>query len=197
MSTETYRPTTRPNHRSYDSAPNLYTAQHQAMRHIARSGTSHEGCWCSYHRMQVHHTESYHQLKKEIKILIQRGNLLSYVKEKPHSEETNSEDPSTKKGKSVEEENETRLARHTLNTITRGFAWGGETISTRMRYARKVINVSHSTSPRSGEEKSVAVSFSKRDSRDILAHENDSMVIKVQIHDWSIKRVLIDMKNSI
>lgn len=30
----------------------------------------------------------------------------------------------------------------------------------------------------------------------VLAHENNSMIIKVQIHDWSVKRVLIDLGSS-
>lgn len=35
---------------------------------------------CAYHKLQGHHTRNYHQLKKEIEILIQRGRLLSYIK---------------------------------------------------------------------------------------------------------------------
>ena len=36
------------------------------------------------------------------------------------------------------------------------------------------------------------MSFSKLDVVGIIAHENDLMVIKVQIRDWSVKRVLVD-----
>lgn len=39
------------------------------------------GAWCAYHCVKGHHTEDYHHLKREIKTLIQRGRLLSYVKE--------------------------------------------------------------------------------------------------------------------
>lgn len=42
----------------------------------------------------------------------------------------------------------------------------------------------------------MAVSFSKWYSRDLLANENDMMVIKVKICDWSVKRVLIDSGSS-
>lgn len=38
--------------------------------------------WCAYHRMNGHHIEDYHHLKREIETLIQRGQLLSYVKER-------------------------------------------------------------------------------------------------------------------
>lgn len=46
------------------------------------------------------------------------------------------------------------------------------------------------------EEKPIIIGFSRQDSEGVIAHENDSMVIKVQIHDWSIKRVLIDLGSS-
>lgn len=41
------------------------------------------------------------------------------------------------------------------------------------------------------------ISLSIKDSEEVLAHENDPMVIKVQIWDWIIKRVLIDPNSSI
>ena len=96
------------------------------------------------------HAEDCHHLKREIKILIQKGWLLSYVKEvegslekiSPSKREINSENLSTKKGKNTEEVHETQIARGTLNTISRGFAGGGETSSARKRYARSLKHVS-------------------------------------------------------
>lgn len=41
------------------------------------------------------------------------------------------------------------------------------------------------------------ISFSKKDSKWVLAHQDDPMIIKVYIKDWSIKRVLIDPRSSI
>lgn len=55
--------------------------------------------------------------------------------------------------------------------------------------------LSKEISSKEEEENSVAVSFSRRDLNDALAHENDSIVIKVQIHDLSVKWVLIDLDN--
>lgn len=45
------------------------------------------------------------------------------------------------------------------------------------------------------KENSIMISFSRRDSEGVLAHENDPMLIKVHIRDWSIKRVLVDPEN--
>lgn len=50
------------------------------------------------------------------------------------------------------------------------------------------MNVLLQTSHILGEENSIAISFSRQDSRDILVHENDSMVIKMHIHDCSVNR---------
>lgn len=62
--------------------------------------------WCAFHRVKGHHTERRHHLKKEIETLIQRGQLVSYVKEAegaarkidPSEREPDSENTSTKKG---------------------------------------------------------------------------------------------------
>lgn len=70
------------------------------------------------------------------------------------------------------------MDRHTLNTISGGFAGGGETSSIRKIYARSVMYVSQNPSSEK-EEKTVVIGFSKRDSEGVLAHKNDPMVIKV------------------
>lgn len=109
----------------------LYATQHKAGRHLARSlpsqnapyvGTSSlptgvnvgldkdKSDWWSYHRIRGHHAKYYHQVKKEIKILIQRRRLLSYTmgvgeplgKRSAPRRELNSENPSPKKGKNIE-----------------------------------------------------------------------------------------------
>lgn len=42
----------------------------------------------------------------------------------------------------------------------------------------------------------LTVSFSQRDVKDIMPHEDDIMLINLQIYDWSVKRVLIDPNSS-
>lgn len=43
----------------------------------------------------------------------------------------------------------------------------------------------------------VEINFSRKYVEGVLAHENDTMVIKVQIYDWSVKRVLVDSGSSL
>lgn len=46
------------------------------------------------------------------------------------------------------------------------------------------------------EGRLIIIGFSRQNSEGVLAHENYSMVIKVQIHDLSVKRVLINQGSS-
>lgn len=95
------------------------------------------------------HTENCHQLKKEIKILIQKGQLLSYVKDveghprkrSPPRENPSLENHAQKKGKNAEEVREARITYDVLNTIAGGFTRGGKTSSSRQRYARPVMHI--------------------------------------------------------
>lgn len=95
-----------------------------------------KSAWCAYHRLRGHHTENCHQWKKEIKILIQKGRVLSYVKDvggQPRKrslprEDLSSENQAQKKGKNTEKVRKARITRHTLNTIVGEFLEGGETI---------------------------------------------------------------------
>ena len=83
------------------------------------------------------------------------------------------------------------MARHTLNTISGDFAGGGETSSTKKRYARSVMHVLQNSLP-GKEGRPIVIGFSRQDSEGVPTHENDLMLIKVQIHDWGVKRVLMD-----
>lgn len=84
---------------------------------------------------------------------------------------------------------------HTLNTNFGGLARGGNQSSSLRRYTRQVMHIFESLL-----ELKVAfmpeISFSQRDVDRILPHEDDPMVISMQIFEWDIKRVLIDLGSS-
>ena len=137
-----------------------------------------------------HYTEDCIQLKREIEYLIQGGHLLTYVKDdksrndkrSPRREDPSSQKTSKTKSSESREGHETKTARHTLNTIAGGFAGGGETSSARKRYARTVMHVEQRMTDESDDNPDI-VTFSKKDAAGVLAHDNDPMVIKVQIRD--------------
>ena len=111
-------------------------------------------------------------------------------KRSPPRGDISSENPPQKKGKNTHEVREARVTRHTLNTIVGGFTGGGETGSSRKRYAWEVMHIRQNPLLEE-DENSIVTSFSRKDVEGVLAHKNDPMVIKVQIHDWSVKRVLV------
>lgn len=79
----------------------------------------------------------------------------------------------------MEEVRETRVTRHTLNTIAGGFAGGGEiSLAKKKRYVWTMMHVRQKLSSKE-EEKLTIINFSRRDAERVLAHRNDPMVIKV------------------
>ncbi|GAU24687.1 hypothetical protein TSUD_322950 [Trifolium subterraneum] len=82
-----------------------------------------------------------------------------------------------------------------VNTIAVGFAGGGESNSAKKHYVRhsmfEVCSVGHTTFPRVPE-----ISFSAEDGRDVMPHDDDPLVVQVQILNCDVKRVLIDSGSS-
>jgi hypothetical protein len=82
----------------------------------------------------------------------------------------------------------TRIA---VNTIAGGFAGGGESSSARKRYLRWTERETHSannvTFPPTPD-----LSFSPKDTRGMVPHDDDPLVIQVQIQNCDVKRVMID-----
>jgi hypothetical protein len=82
-------------------------------------GTNRDG-WCTYDRIRSHDTNSCIHLRQEIEKLIQSGKLRGYTKEGKGEDKRKSERDQEAKKESQNEEQ-----RHTLHTISGGFAGGG------------------------------------------------------------------------
>ncbi|GAU49941.1 hypothetical protein TSUD_408350 [Trifolium subterraneum] len=82
-----------------------------------------------------------------------------------------------------------------VNTIVGGFAGGGESRAARKRYLRRIIQetnmVAHVSSPKAPE-----ISFSPSDGEGMFPHDDDPLVIQVQILNCDVKRLLIDFGSS-
>jgi hypothetical protein len=80
-------------------------------------------------------------------------------------------------------------------TIAGGFAGGGNSNNARKRYVRKSEResgvVGHISFPPAPD-----LSFSPKDATDIVPHDDDPLVIQVQILNCDVKRVLIDSGSS-
>lgn len=94
-----------------------------------------------------------------------------------------------------EHEEEIPPVQHTLNTISGGFAGGGETSSARRIYVCQVMQTS-SSSQTSMVHNVPELSFSPKDFEGISPHEDDPLVVVVQVLNYNVRRVLIDPGSS-
>lgn len=138
--------------------------------------------WCKYHKIRGNDTDSCIHLRQEIEKLIQNGKLRGYAQE---GRGENRRKADSKKEDLSEEK------RNTPNTISRGFlGGGGESSTSRKKYARQVMLCQEYDEQTSEHEPDI--SFMAKDYRDLIPHNDDPMVISLQIFKWNVKRVLID-----
>jgi hypothetical protein len=79
-------------------------------------------------------------------------------------------------------------------TISGGFTGEGESSSSRKKYIRQVMLCQEDN--KQAAEREPDVFFSPRDFQDVVPHDDDPMVIAVQIFKWDTKRVLINTGSS-
>ncbi|GAU29790.1 hypothetical protein TSUD_293580 [Trifolium subterraneum] len=147
--------------------------------------------WCSYHRCKGHDTERCFRLRDLIEDLIRSGHLGKFLEDAAKRQiALPKQMPYPPKG---EGDGGNKGEKHivAVNTISGGFARGGESNSARMRYVRRsrfeICSVGNSTFPHTPK-----ISFNAEDGRDITPHDDDPLVIQVQILNCDVKRVLID-----
>ncbi|GAU41233.1 hypothetical protein TSUD_280320, partial [Trifolium subterraneum] len=151
--------------------------------------------WCHYHRCKGHDTEKCYRLRDLIEELIRSGHLRKFIeqaaKREPQKPPGSPREP-PQKGKEKE------TIRVAVNTIAGGFAGGGESSSARKRYLRGIINAidNINCTTRSDFSQVPDLSFSPKDASGIVPHDDDPLVIQVQILNCDVKRVLIDSGSS-
>ncbi|GAU44770.1 hypothetical protein TSUD_138820 [Trifolium subterraneum] len=123
--------------------------------------------WCAYHMCKGHDTERVKSPSQNKRLTNRRARATTETKEKS---------------------NEWRSTQYLEDSHE-------EANSARKRYVRKskfeICSVGSSTFPRTPE-----ISFNPEDARDILPHDDDPLVIQVQILNCDVKRVLIDSGSS-
>ncbi|KAK2445921.1 hypothetical protein QL285_016792 [Trifolium repens] len=150
--------------------------------------------WCAYHRCKGHDTEKCFRLRDLIEELVKSGNLRKFLEDAADEKVVV---PKVRRGPqgNQEENPEGEKVRIAVNTIAGGFAGGGESSKARKRYIRRsefeakfVGHTSISSTP--------DLSFTKEDKREVMPHDDDPLVIQVQILNCDVKRVLIDSGSS-
>ena len=130
------------------------------------------------------------RLRDLIEELIKNGHLRKFLDDAANEKVVVPKvrrDPQRDQGENPEGEK----VRITVNTIAGGFAGGGESNNARKRYVRQsefeakfVGHTSISSTPN--------LSFTKEDKREVMPHDDDPLVIQVQILNCDVKRELID-----
>ncbi|GAU42470.1 hypothetical protein TSUD_100820 [Trifolium subterraneum] len=151
--------------------------------------------WCAYHRCKGHDTERCFRLRDLIEDLIRSGHLRKFLEDTAKGQVALPKQiPYQQKGEG-DGGNKGEKHRVAVNTISGGFVGGGESNSARKRYVRRsrfeIWSVGNSTFPHTPE-----ISFNSEDGRDVIPHDDDPLVIQVQILNCDVKRVLIDSGSS-
>jgi len=110
-------------------------------------------------------------LKREMEKLIQSGKLRGYTKGR-HDE----------RGRGTNDVRDNRRGeenKHTLNTISGGFAGGGESSASQKNYRHQIMFMDEGSRAFTG--KSSDITFSAKDFKGVIPHDDDPMVITVQI----------------
>ena len=79
-----------------------------------------------------------------------------------------------------------------IETIARGFLGGGISNNARKRHLRAMMNADN----KKWREHYEPIYFTEEDFRDIKKEHNDQMAISILIHNFLVKRVLIDQGSS-
>ncbi|GAU46248.1 hypothetical protein TSUD_401800, partial [Trifolium subterraneum] len=149
-----------------------------------------------YTQAKGHDTEKFYRLKDLIEELISSGHLRKFLERAAKGElNKHSPPPRSPRRSPPREDDEKEPKRIAVNTIAGGFAGGGESRAARKHYLRRIIQemnmVAHISSPRAPK-----ISFSPSDGEGMFPHDDDPLVIEVQILNCDVKRVLIESGSS-
>jgi hypothetical protein len=172
---------------------NLATRPQEPDNHVMLGPNSNE--WCRYHRCKGHDTERCYKLRDLIEELIRSGHLRKFIEKAAQGKTCRSGTTRQPRSPPPEEDKGKEKARIAVNTIAGGFAGGGESSSARRRYLRRIERETHSTNhvefPPAPD-----LSFSPKDAWGVVPHDDDPLVVQVQILNCDVKRVLIDSGSS-
>ncbi|GAU38581.1 hypothetical protein TSUD_322580 [Trifolium subterraneum] len=141
-------------------------------------GLDTEAC-CAYHRCKGHDTERCFRLRDLIEDLIRSGHLRKFLEDAAKGQIALPKQIPYQQKVEGDGGNKGEKHRVAVNTISGGFAGGGESSSSRKRYVRRssfeICSVGNSTFPCISE-----ISFNSDDGRDIIPHDDDPLVIHIR-----------------
>ncbi|PNX91900.1 gag-pol polyprotein [Trifolium pratense] len=154
-----------------------------------------ENAWCAYHRCKGHATEKCFRLRDLIEELIKSGHLRKFIEDAAEGRVVVPKKPRQQVQDSSERREEPPKERVSVNTIAGGFAGGGESSSARKRYVRQALSETFFVG-KSSSNPLPDLAFTAKDGLEVAPHDDDPLVIQVQILNCDVKRVLIDSGSS-
>jgi hypothetical protein len=134
-------------------------------------------------------------LRDLIEELIRSGHLRKFIEKAAQRNEERSDTTKTPRSPDIEEDKGKDAVIIAATTIAGGFAEGGESSSARRRYlhrtGREAHLINHVAFP-----PALDLSFSPDDANGVVPHNDDPLVIQIQILNCDVKRVLVDSGSS-
>ncbi|XP_019260504.1 PREDICTED: uncharacterized protein LOC109238489 [Nicotiana attenuata] len=141
--------------------------------------------WCEYHGTNGHRTGDYRHLREEVVTLLKYGHLKDFLSDRAkinYGRNRDNTDPS-KIGEDP--------PRQTINMI-----FGENEINDVTFSAAKKTNMSVTHSKRLWEVAENGITFIEEDANGLQLPHNDALVISLNVLDFKIKRVLVDLGSS-
>lgn len=145
--------------------------------------------YCEFHRDYGHETDQCGHLKREIELLIQRGNLSQYVRGKDASAQQ-AEAPTA-----APRQADPGAPKNIIYIITGGLAAGGSTVAGQKSYARQ-----HAEEDLPRKRKASLnnmITFSDQDLEGIHTPHDDALVITADVNNHTITRMMVDSGSAV
>ncbi|XP_025678170.1 uncharacterized protein [Arachis hypogaea] len=147
---------------------------------------------CAFHQKYGHTTDECVIAKDLLERLARQGLLDKYIEGRKHKEGDREERQQTSGSKETNKWSTNTPPKGIINTISGGFAGGGETISARKRSYRAMLTI-EGTTPHSNKDASdLEIVFNQKDICSAAPHTDDPVVISIQTGELLVRKVLLD-----
>ncbi|XP_061357324.1 uncharacterized protein LOC133301678, partial [Gastrolobium bilobum] len=187
-------------------------------RPIKNKGSLDKNKYCAFHDQNGHRTDDCWDLRDAIEKNIRVGNLKQYLirtqgkKNGKRRQRSQSRSPSPKKddrkdrsqyhpnkGKKAEDNDEEyQEAEYECNVISGALGGGGDTVSARRRYLKKVMSVRDKPTfkGRAGKPDLPKLFFTEEDLQKVVPSHTDGLVITGMLVNYRVKRIFINPGSS-
>ncbi|XP_016168072.1 uncharacterized protein LOC107610541 [Arachis ipaensis] len=147
---------------------------------------------CAFHQKYGHTTDECVIAKDLLKRLARQGLLDKYIEGRKHKEGDREERQQTPGSKETNKWSNNTPPKGVINTISGGFAGGGETTSARKCSYRSMLAIKGTTPCSNKDASDLEITFNQGDICSAAPHSDDPVVISIQTGDLLVRKVLLD-----